>query len=433
MTQVYTDKGPTASWTGSIVATVGVVLGLALVLAAVAGRCDSIVRRPTVSINSYPPGATVYVDGKLQLHKKTPARLRLTNGEYNIELRLPLYPPLARHVVVNVHKIVENYDFAFQVPLHVATQPESAEVIWDDMDLGMTPLDSVEVDAKPDPMPIVLRHSGFTDRPLRGSLNLSTGASTGGAFLDVRSDTTSGRLRWVVDGVFYTICSLSVTPRDGQIALDGRALVLSDGAVTCSLGYGEHRVTAGRGGFQSQSASVNVNCGQELVRKFRLVREVAVHVFDSVPEPDVEVSSAAITVDGQTVSEGAPFRLPPGDYELSIGANGFESALESMVVTTTSPSSYTVYLRRGPPSLRVYVASGLGDPLVSVQVWARSSYGEETDLNRTGTDGSLETSLSEGSYEFATQSQSDTAKVWGSATFEVKWPRAEVLLTRGAP
>jgi hypothetical protein len=384
--------------------------------------------RPTVTINSFPPGATVVLDGRLKQGQTTKAMLRLGRGSYTVVLKLAGYDSVVRRISVNPENPIVNYDFAFEVPVAVTSRPDGANVGWGGADIGITPLNA-KVEVKPGPVEVVLKHTSFAEQPLDGNVNLSSGTAKGNRFLTIASEKLSGKVRWQVGGTFHATASFCVVPKAGSVSVDGRQLEMNAGAASCTLGYGDHRVVATwPPTFAAKTATVTVSNGDRLTRTFALNREITVRVYDTLPDPAVELSSAKVSVDGRGVSEGVRFEMGLGSYDLEVRADGYRPAVDVLDVTIESPATKRIMLERGPTSVRITVRNGQGGRISMARVWASSAWGEEKYLGSTDGNGGLATSLSEGTYLFSTQV--DTIRVRHDVEYEVRWPRAEIELRR---
>ena len=204
-----------------------------------------------MSVSSSPQGAEVYVDGALRW--RTPLALRLPEGRYQVELRLPGYAPY--RVEVRVREGERAQVFARLVPLLregtlvLEARPEGAEVYVDGRLVGRAPL-SLSLEA------------GLHEVRL-----LAPGYAEYRARVEVRPEET---LRLSVELVPLRATLEVYVNVEARVFLDGEEVGRTrEGYLRLEVPFGEHELTLVAPGYRTLVQTLQVS-GDRVLR-FQMV------------------------------------------------------------------------------------------------------------------------------------------------------------------
>ena len=204
-----------------------------------------------LSVASSPQGAEVYVDGALR--GRTPLALRLPEGRYQVELRLPGYAPY--RVEVRVREGERAQVFARLVPLPregtlvLEARPEGAEVYVDGRLVGRAPL-SLSLEA------------GLHEVRL-----LAPGYAEYRARVEVRPEET---LRLSVELVPLRATLEVYVNVEARVFLDGEEVGRTRGGyLRLEVPFGEHELTLVAPGYRTLVQTLHVS--RDRVLRFQMV------------------------------------------------------------------------------------------------------------------------------------------------------------------
>jgi hypothetical protein len=194
------------------------------------------------AVQSDPPGAEVFVDGK-STGLMTPTQLTGWDftQEHQVSIELRGYYPEHRKVATGLHPPDLNVQLPRIAHLTATTLPVPAAVMIDGEVVGTTPAD-VDVPADRD-LKLVVRASGFV--PLRRELRLKPDESM--------------RIAVTLDPL--SMLTVKSTPPGAKVSVDGAPPVLAPAEIEITAGL-SHRVDAWVLGLAVQSTSVKVATGK---------------------------------------------------------------------------------------------------------------------------------------------------------------------------
>jgi hypothetical protein len=255
----------------------------------------------TLVVDSRPPGAEVYLDGRLQ--GRTPLALSVNPGRHEVEVRLAGYQPYRATVNPRPGERVQLFAQLSPEPrqgtLSVASTPSGAEVYVEGALRGRTPLSLALPEGR---YGVELRLSGY--EPYRATVQVRPG------------ETTRLEARLVPlprTGTLY----LETSPQGAEVYLEGR--LQGRTPLRLSLDEGTYRVEFRLAGYEPYQATVRVEGGREtrLVASLRPFRTGEL-LLEARPE------GAEVYVDGRAVGR-APLRLTleAGLHEVRVVAPGY--------------------------------------------------------------------------------------------------------------
>jgi serine/threonine protein kinase len=377
---------------------------------------------PSAEITSFPPHAEVWV-GDMKLDGTTPVQVsRLQPGEYDVVLKQPGYEPIREQRSIRPsggNKLVR-LDFAFDVPVDVASTPPGATVVWNGRPRGPTPT-SFRQTMNGEAVQVELQHEGF--EPIRGEVNFAEGppAQPDRSLVTTSGQDSSGMTRWNVAGVFSGVRRFKVVPEDAKVVLqserDTVPVSLTGGVATLLVPYGSHRVVATSAGFVTVNHDFKVERGDTADVMITLRRSIRVYVYDA--ENNERLRGSEVRIGGDRYSEGEQVGLAPGAYRVQVSAKGYESQNGSITISRDQQTDYTFKLGRGESEAAVTVYEG-GNPAPGIWVWAVPDNGPDEFLGITSVAGQIHTTKLEGTYWFK-MSREGTVGVTTPEQYIIEW------------
>ncbi len=278
---------------------------------------------PRITIESNPPGASIYIDGAIQAEKTGPAtKVRITKGPHKLKLELEGYKPLEQQINIGAAQKLSFVLDKAQARLDIkypATNDgaRGAEIFVDGQPAGTVPQ---LVDLPGGPHLVEVRKPGmkvYTER-----LEVKAG-ETRPVWVIMQSDVKTGTLIVSADVVADVVI-------DGQPR--GQAPVVVD-----NLTEGEHVVEVRRteAGATPWRQNVRVVGNQQ----------TKVHANTTPPPPAAgtlmvvtSVGDAEVQIDG--VSKGAPgqpISLTPGQHSVSVSAKGHKTVTKVIEIEAGKP------------------------------------------------------------------------------------------------
>jgi hypothetical protein len=222
----------------------GLIAGMITMLALRQKAPESLPADLDVSfeIQSDPPGAAIFVDGKAT-GLSTPSQLTSWDftQDHQISVELKGYYPEHRKVATGLHPPDLNVALPRIAHLTASTLPIPATVMIDGEVVGTTPAD-VDVPAERD-LKLVVRAAGFV--PLKRELRLKPDEA-------MRIDATLDPLATI---------TVKSTPPGARVSLDGAPPVLAPAELEVTAGM-PHRIEARVPGLPAQTRSLKVAAGK---------------------------------------------------------------------------------------------------------------------------------------------------------------------------
>ncbi|MGC8904047.1 PEGA domain-containing protein [Thermus sp.] len=265
-------------------------------------------RQGSLSVDSTPSGAEVYVEGALR--GRTPLNLALPEGRYQVELRLSGYQPYQAVVQVRRGETARLEVRLVPLPrtgtLYLETSPQGAEVYLDGRLQGRTPL---RLSLDEGSYRVELRLPGY--EPYAASVRVEGGRET----------RLSANLRPLRTGELL----LEARPEGAEVYVDGRLVGRAPLRVSLEAGFHQVRVVAP--GYAEYRSQVEVRPGESVrlyveLTPVRAVLELYLNV------------EARVFLDGEEVgvAKGGYLRLeaPLGEHELTLVAKGYRTLVQTV-------------------------------------------------------------------------------------------------------
>ncbi len=263
----------------------------------------------TLSIDSSPSGAKVYINGAYR--GRTPLAIELSAGTHEVELRLDGYEPYRARVQVRAGQTTRLSPRLAAVvrtgTLFVDSSPQGAEVYVDGDRVGRTPVRLALNEGTHD---VELRLAGY--EPYRARVQVRAGQTT----------RLSPRLAAVVRTGTLEVTS---TPEGAEVYVDGtyrgRTRLLLD------LEAGAHDVEVRLGGYSSYKARVRVEPGRTTRVHARLASAKA--TLDLSANVDAQVFLDGYFL-GRTKEGRLTAKVTPGSRELVVVAPGYHVYVDTV-------------------------------------------------------------------------------------------------------
>ncbi|MDE4907709.1 PEGA domain-containing protein [Methanogenium marinum] len=338
----------------------------------------------TLNVNSFPEGASVYLNGT--------DTSKLTNvtfddkpvGTYNVTVALAGYDSASRTVTLSKD---ETEDVSFLLEHQVGTinvnsVPEGANVYLNGTDTGS------------------LTNVTFDDKPV-GTYNVTVAL----AGYDSASRTVTLTKDETEDVSFTLVCEVGTlqinsTPSGASVYLNGNATGAFTNVTLSGKPVGVYNVTVVKDGYDSASRTVTLTKDETEVVSFTLVQQVGTLQINSTP------SGASVYLNGTATGDLTNVTLsgkPVGVYNVTVLKYGYDSA--SRIVTLTkdntedvnftlvrevgtlqinsTPSGASVYLNgvsTGDVTNHTFTGESVGDYNVTVELAGYDSLSKDVTL-----------------------------------------------------
>ncbi len=270
-----------------------------------------------ISINTTPPGATIFIDGE---NKGQLKNITLKDGEHDLKIELDGYTTVNEKIIVNINSAYFEYKLT-QIELIktlIASTPKNAQIILDG-----------SINGKTDKQ-LFLKSGKY-------KLNLVLSEYIG---IDTLIEVKSGGLNSFKFNLIKNsgILLTELSPANAQISIDGK---LADKSRNERL-PGKHEVAVTAEGFIRMTDTVLIVCGETLSRKYALLKN------SGVLNIAVEPADAEIMIDGKIASKNRN-ELLPGLHTVSVIAEGYLRDADTIDIARgeTVNRSYTLLKNTG--------------------------------------------------------------------------------------
>ncbi|OAA31400.1 hypothetical protein AT15_07850 [Kosmotoga arenicorallina S304] len=323
----------------------------------------------TLSVNSSPAGANVYIDGSY--YGTTPLRVSLAEGVHLVNLYKSGYSPFSKQVNIRANmtsylNVALSKTQKQKFSVGIDSNPSNAKVYIDGVYRGVTPL-SVELTVGAHTLELEKEnYEKYTEtinvsgpvskfinlRFLGYLLSISSDPSNAEVYISgeyvgntpLQKRVSKGWYRIVVkkDGYqeYSKLINISndanlkvnlerITPPEGtvfmnyaqervNIYVDGVFYGVSPGSI--KLQPGSHKILAVKTGYQTQEYNLNVNAGSEYYLSISLIPEMKPVILRITTSP----ADARVFINGEEIGKSPiTVDLDPGYYELLIIKEGY--------------------------------------------------------------------------------------------------------------
>lgn len=292
-------------------------------------KLESVAPEILVTINSAPPGAAIYIDGRLQEEKTTPAEIPLENGTHDIKLVKKGFVPSNIHTV----EIAEDGALAppainhtFAIIVAIRTEPEGGKIFEGEDELK--PTSSGEYELSPGSHKLTARLDGFNVKEQEIRVT--------------EEDRVFGLPLVPIDPPMTDTGTIVVesVPAGADISVDGE--LQGDGKTPTNLPLepGTHEIVLTRKGYLPSSVYK-----VEIVESAEPQPSTINHTFLMSVTIDTDPEGAEI-LEGQNVlkpNSSGKYELTPGQHKLTIRSNGFKTK-EATLEVSESQNEFDIAL-----------------------------------------------------------------------------------------
>ena len=281
----------------------------------------------SVSINSSPSGAMVYLDGT-ETGKTTPCPLsNVPAGTHSITLTLNGYQTWTGTITISTTTTFVSLDiplFTYK-SVSINSEPEGAEVYLDGTATNMvTPC--VLTDVQIGIHAIILRNNSNSQEWM-GTITVST--STTSTLLVIFGTSTGTN----------SCSSISLTsfPTGAFVSIDGIDINNFTPYVLSNVSLGTHTISLSKDGYQTRACNVTISPSMVLFLSVGL--DTAQAAYGSISITSTPTSGAAVYLDGTLTSKITPCTLtdvPYGTHTITLSKDGYATWTTSVTVSTNT-------------------------------------------------------------------------------------------------
>ncbi|MDZ7289378.1 MAG: protein kinase [candidate division KSB1 bacterium] len=376
---------------------------------------------PAIRIVSFPPNAQVSLDDKL-LPQTTPLAInKISPGVHKLMLSLPRFDPIIRSIQVppkgkvtiqgeTMRTADQPYVFRFKTILELFSKPSGAEVYLNGIKYTQpTPCRVVWEVGNPLQIemekPGLTRLAGFTFNSLEGVESIEDRRLW--RFQRIEQD----REHFAVEGTFVKAITLSSTPTNAEIYLDGsdRPVGVTGFTNRLLLTIGTHTVKLQKRGYLPKSFTLQLDENSPEQYHETLARVVKIFATDAASSSDSDINAHVVQLTYENNSTRVRATTPceltllPFKYTVLLRKDGYKD----LVLTIPSASSVAVARME-----RIHVAveiltvdEATGEPVQNVRISYRSLSADAREVIVGDTDetGVSIKELAPGEYRFTAQ------------------------------
>ena len=297
----------------------------------IVGNPPSIPTYGSISIQSNPSGAAVYVDNAFA--GITPTTYGTLSGSHTVTIKQAGYEDFSTTVnvpgggVVNVSANLRA--IARNGRLNLSSTPSGAQVVIDGRPVGTTPM---VIDLPEGSHNVEFRRSGYAPASTTVNVRANRTVSYNAILAQLRRE---GQVNF------------DSNPRGAQVTIDGRVVGTTPTA-TVTLPEGSYQAQFTLAGYETASRAFNVsaNSRQTISVNLRMVPQFGNFVINS------NVRSALVFIDGQqqgTIPAGNRLtisNIPSGSHEIIVLAPGYRSLCQEFNVVAGQTVSVNANLSR---------------------------------------------------------------------------------------
>lgn len=297
----------------------------------VVGNPPSIPTYGTISIESNPSGAAVYVDNVFA--GITPTSYGTLSGSHNVSIKQAGYQDFNSSVNVQGGRVVRvraNLNaIARNGRLNLSSTPSGAQVFIDGRAVGSTPL---VVDLPEGGHSVEFKRAGYSTATTNVNVRVNQTVSYNAILSQLRRE---GQVNF------------DSNPRGAQVTINGRVAGVTPTS-TITMPEGSYQAQFTLAGYETVTKSFNVgaNSRQTVSANMRMVPQFGNFVINS------NVRSALVFIDGQqqgTIPAGNRFsiaNIPAGSHEIIVIAPGYRSLCQEFNVVAGQTVSVNANLSR---------------------------------------------------------------------------------------
>lgn len=261
----------------------------------------------TVSFNSNPSGAAIWLDGSW-VNRNTPLKTTLPEGYHYVRFYKSGYQTFETQFYLNAggyHEINANLTpIAPQYgKLTINSQPSNSTVYLDGQMKGNSPITLNNI--TPGNHKIEIKQTGY--ETFTQQIQINSGEHK---FLNANL-TKINPLGTV---------NINTYPKTANVTIDGNYFPNNNGQVQVQLNSGTHTLSVSSSGYQSQTMQFILNAGE--------FKQITVQLEQSFAEVNIysNPSSADVYIDGTYTgySSGRTFKLLPGSHSITIKKTGYQ-------------------------------------------------------------------------------------------------------------
>ena len=271
----------------------------------------------TVSLNSNPSGAAIWLDGSW-MNRNTPLKTTLPEGYHYVRFYKSGYQTFETQFYLNAGGYQEiNANLSPLAPqfgkLTVNSQPPNSTVYYDGQIKGNTPITLNNL--TPGVHQIQIKQTGYDT--FNQQIQINSG----------EHKVLSANL--VKINPLGTV-NINTYPTNANVTIDGHYFPNNNGQVQVQLNAGTHSLSVSASGYQSQSMQFLLNAGE--------FKQLTVQLEESMSEVNIysNPTSADVYIDGSFsgYTTGRAFRLYPGSHTITLKKSGYQDWSTSTVLNS---------------------------------------------------------------------------------------------------
>src|SRR6056297_58930 len=261
----------------------------------------------TVSFNSNPSGASIWLDGSWT-NKNTPLKTTLPEGYHYVRFSKSGYQTFETQFYLNAGSYQEiNTNLSPLAPqygkLTVNSQPPNSTVYYDGQIKGNTPITLNNLSAGMHQ--IQIKQTGYETFNQQIQINPGEHKVLNANLVKVNPLGT---------------VNINTFPKTANVTIDGNYYPNNNGQVQVQLNAGSHTLSVSANGFQSKSMQFSLNAGE--------FKQLTVQLEESMAEVNINSNpaSADVYIDGTYTgyTTGRAFKLFPGSHTITVKKSGYQ-------------------------------------------------------------------------------------------------------------
>ncbi len=261
----------------------------------------------TVSFNSNPSGAAIWLDGSW-MNKNTPLKTTLPEGYHYVRFYKSGYQTFETQFYLNAGGYQElNANLSPLAPqygkLTVNSQPPNSTVYYDGQIKGNTPITLNNL--TPGMHQIQIKQTGYETFNQQIQINPGEHKILNANLVKINPLGT---------------ININTYPANANVTIDGNYFPNNNGQVQVQLNAGVHSLTVSASGYQTQSMQFSLNAGE--------FKQLTVQLEESMSEINISSnpSSADVYIDGSYTgyTTERTFRLYPGSHTFTLKKSGYQ-------------------------------------------------------------------------------------------------------------
>ncbi|MFW6222664.1 MAG: PEGA domain-containing protein [Bacteroidota bacterium] len=261
----------------------------------------------TVSFNSNPSGAAIWLDGSW-VNKNTPLKTTLPEGYHYVRFNKSGYETFETQFYLNAGGYQEiNANLSPLAPqygkLTVNSQPPNSTVYLNGQIKGNTPITLNNLSAGTHQ--IQIKQTGY--ETFNQQIQINAGEHK---VLNANLDKIN----------HLGTVNINTYPKTANVTIDGNYFPNNNGQVQVQLNAGTHQLTVSASGYKTQSMQFSLNSGE--------FKQLSVQLEETMAEVDIlsNPTSADVYINGSDTgyTTGRRFMVSPGSYDITIKKSGYQ-------------------------------------------------------------------------------------------------------------